>query len=91
MNRKVSAPHSQPCHQRSTMTARIHLLLAPLFILATASCERGADVARLPQTKTAPAAAPAPTPPPAPAAAPAPTDPPARYARKCQPVPVRHN
>jgi RND family efflux transporter MFP subunit len=61
------------------------LFLAPLFILAFASCERGADVARLPQTKTAPAAAPAPTPPPAPAAAPAPTDPPATVAGSASP------
>jgi membrane fusion protein, multidrug efflux system len=57
------------------MTARTQLFLAPLFILAIASCERGAEIARLPQTKTAPVAAPTPTPPPAPAAAPAPTDP----------------
>ena len=67
------------------MTARTHLFLAPLFILATASCERGADVARLPQTRTAPAAAPAPTPPPAPAAAPAPTDPLATAAGSASP------
>ena len=85
MNRKVSRPAQSTLPLRSTMTARIHLFLAPLFILATASCERGAEVARLPQTKTAPAAAPAPTPPPAPAAAPAPTDPPATVAGSASP------
>jgi len=59
------------------MTARAQLLLTPLFILAAASCERGGEVARLPQTKAPPAAAPAATPAPAPAAPSAPADPPA--------------
>ncbi len=66
------------------MTARP--LLVPLFVLATLSCQRDAEVARLPQAKTAPpaAAAPAPTPP-APAPAPAAADPPAASAAKASP------
>ena len=50
------------------MTARP--LLVPLFVLVTLSCQRDAEVARLPQAQTARAAAAAPTPTPtAPAAA----------------------
>ena len=67
------------------MTPRCPLLLASLFILAAASCGRGAEVARLPQTKTAPAAAPAPTPPPVATAAPTPADPPAAAAGNTSP------
>ena len=51
------------------MTARALFVLLP--ILATLSCQRGAEVARLPQAQTAPAVAAAPTPKPS-AAAPAP-------------------
>jgi len=66
------------------MTARP--LLVPLFLLATVSCERGSEVARLPQAKTAPPAAAAPTPTPAPpVAAPVAADPPAASAGSASP------
>jgi membrane fusion protein, multidrug efflux system len=65
------------------MTARAFLLI-PLFVLATLSCRRGAEVARLPQS-TPPAAQPAaPSPAPAPVPAPA-ADPPAVSAGSASP------
>jgi RND family efflux transporter MFP subunit len=65
------------------MTARP--VFVPLFLLAIVSCERGSEVARLPQTKAAPAATPAPVPtPPAPAPAPA-ADPSAASAGSASP------
>jgi RND family efflux transporter MFP subunit len=56
------------------MTTRVYLLVTPLFFLATASCERGGEVAHLPQTRTPTTA---PTPSPAPTAAAVPVDSPA--------------
>ena len=65
------------------MTARP--LFVPFFVLATLSCQRGAEVARLPQAQAAPAVAALPTPtPPAPATALA-ADPPAAVARSASP------
>jgi RND family efflux transporter MFP subunit len=66
------------------MTARP--LLVPFFVLATLSCQRDAEVARLPQAKTTPAAAAAPAPtPPAPAPVPVAADPPAASAGAASP------
>ena len=64
------------------MTARAFLLI-PLFVLATLSCRRGTEVARLPQSAT-PAAQPA-APNPAPAVAPPVADPPAVSAGSASP------
>jgi RND family efflux transporter MFP subunit len=64
------------------MTARAFLLI-PLFVLATLSCRRGAEVARLPRSTTPAAQPAAPTPAP-PAAAPV-ADPPAVSAGSASP------
>jgi len=64
----------RPLHQRFLMTARVLVLVTPLFALTTLSCQREAEVAHLPQGQPSKPSASAPSANPS-ASAPA-TDPP---------------